>query len=205
VAKRLATRLGYDYLDTGGLYRAVAWKVSVSGVQPADSDALAAMLATTRVTVEPSAARPRVLVDGQDVSSEIRSPEISRMASVVSAIPAVREWLLPVQRALAPNDGGMVAEGRDLGTRVFPKADVKFFLEADVAVRAGRRHQELVATGHERPLAQTTQEIHARDARDRGREIAPLVAAPDATVIDTTTLDVEQVVERMMAVIATRP
>ena len=161
------------------------------------------MLARTRIDMEPSSSQPRVLVDGHDVSGEIRSPEISRLASVVSAIPAVREWLLPVQRALVP-EGGVVAEGRDLGTVVFPAADLKFFLEADARVRAGRRHQELVATGHDRPLAQTSEEMAARDARDRAREAAPLARAVDAHVIDTTALGIEQVVDRMMAVVATR-
>jgi cytidylate kinase len=161
------------------------------------------MLTATRITMDLSAARPRVFVDGCDVSGEIRSAETSRLASVVSALPAVREWLLPLQRALVP-EGGVVAEGRDLGTVVFPTADLKFFLEADPEVRAGRRHQELVATGHDWPLAQTSQELAARDARDRSRPVAPLAKASDAHVIDTTALDIDQVVDRMMAVIATR-
>jgi cytidylate kinase len=203
VARQLATRLGYDYLDTGALYRAVAWKVRESGISPTDADALKTLLASTRITMEPSTSRPRVLVDGRDVTAEIRSPETSRLASVVSAIPAVREWLLPVQRAQVP-EGGVVAEGRDLGTVVFPTADLKFFLEADVDVRADRRHQELVATGHERPLATTSQEIKARDDRDRTRQVAPLARASDAHVIDTSALDIDQVVDQMMALIATR-
>lgn len=203
VAKRLAQRLGYRYLDTGGLYRAVAWQVSASGLNPSDTDAVADLLRRTTITVDPSAVQPRVHVDGRDVTGEIRTPEVSRLASVVSAIPLVREWLLPVQRAFAPG-GAIVAEGRDLGTRVFPEAHVKFFLEADADVRAARRHHDLAAGGHERPLARTAQEMRLRDARDRGRDIAPLTPASDAIMIDTTALDIEQVVEQMITVIATR-
>jgi cytidylate kinase len=195
--------LGYHYLDTGALYRAVAWKVQASGISPSDAKALADLLAVTRITMDLSVARPLVLVDACDVTGEIRSPETSRLASVVAAIPAVRAWLLPVQRALVP-EGGVVAEGRDLGTVVFPAADLKFFLEADPEVRAGRRHQELVATGHDRPLTQTSQEIAARDSRDRTRELAPLAKADDANVIDTSALEIDQVVDRMMAVVASK-
>lgn len=203
VAKRLALRLGYLYLDTGALYRAVAWKVRACGVDPADHDAVAALLPSTRIAMEYRPERPRVSVDGQDVSEEIRAEEISRMASIVSAIPAVREWLLPVQRQIG-SAGGIVAEGRDLGTRVFPAADVKFFLEADQEVRAARRHRELTATGQTALLDRTKQEILHRDERDRSRDLAPMVVAPDATVIDTSTLTVDQVVERMMAGLAAK-
>jgi cytidylate kinase len=147
--------------------------------------------------------RPRVSVDGRDVSEEIRTEEISRMASIVSAIPAVREWLLPVQRRIGVA-GGIVAEGRDLGTRVFPAADVKFFLEADTEVRARRRHRELTGTDQSVVLDQTRQEIVNRDERDRTRDLAPLVPAADATVVDTSALTVEQVIERLMAVIAAK-
>lgn len=203
VAKLLALRLGYLYLDTGALYRAVAWKVRGCSVDPADRGSVAALLPSTTIAMEYRPERPRVSVDGQDVSEEIRTEEISRMASIVSAIPAVREWLLPVQRQIG-SAGGIVAEGRDLGTRVFPTADVKFFLEADQEVRAARRHRELTGTGQAAHLDQTRQEILSRDERDRSRDLAPLVAAPDATRIDTSTLTVEQAVERMMAVIAAK-
>jgi len=203
VAKLLAQRLGFLYLDTGALYRAVAWKVRAGGVDPADRDAVAALLPSTTIAMEYRPERPRVSVDGRDVSEEIRTEEISRMASIVSAIPSVREWLLPVQRRIGAA-GGIVAEGRDLGTRIFPAADVKFFLEADMDVRADRRHLELAGTGRTAALAQTRREIEDRDERDRSRDLAPLVAASDATVVDTSTLTVEQVVERLMAVIAAK-
>lgn len=196
-------RLGYVYLDTGALYRAVAWKVRAAGVSPSDQQAMARLLATTRVTMHPDAGRVVVLVDRVDVTDEIRTPEISDLASVVAAIPAVREWLLPVQRRIGAN-GGVVAEGRDLGTRVFPTADAKFFLEANMETRVARRQSQLEAAGHEVPVTQTRQDLGGRDARDRSRHLAPLVAAADACVIDTTALTADQVVDRMMAVIATK-
>jgi cytidylate kinase len=203
VAKLLALRLGYLYLDTGALYRAVAWKAQTAGVDPSDAKAVAALLPSTLVAMEYRPERPVVLVDGQDVTEDIRRPEISRLASVVSAQPAVREWLLPVQRQIGAS-GGIVAEGRDLGTRIFPQAQAKFFLEADVDVRAARRHHELTGAGHAAGLSQTRQDIEARDAQDRSRELAPLVPAQDAIKIDTSALSVEQVVEKLLAVIATK-
>jgi CMP/dCMP kinase len=207
VAKLLAARLGYLYLDTGALYRAVAWKVKSGGVNPADTLGVVALLPATRITMEPGApggGQPRVLVDSRDVTEEIRLPEISRLSSVVSAIPAVRDWLLPVQRKIG-RQGGVVAEGRDMGTRVFPKAEAKFFLEADVAVRAHRRHRELAAAGHHSgSLEQTQAELQARDERDRSREVAPLAVAPGARVINTSALEVDQVVAQMMDIVAAK-
>lgn len=201
VARVLALRLGYMYLDTGALYRAVAWKVQQTGVDPGSAEAIAAMLRTTTIHIEQQPERTCVLVDGKDITRELRSPEVSRLASVVSAVPVVREWLLPVQRQIG-RDGGLVAEGRDLGTRVFPGADVKFFLDASLEVRAARRTLELTAAGRHAALDQTSREIEARDGLDRTRELAPLVPAPDARIIDTSALQVEEIVDRMMDAIA---
>ncbi|WP_447975340.1 (d)CMP kinase [Nitrospira sp. Kam-Ns4a] len=203
VARRLARRLGYFYLDTGSLYRALAWKATATGVSPADSQAVTRMLSETSLTIEGPPDSPRVLMDGRDVTQEIRTPEVSRAASVIAAIPAVREWLIPVQRRLGAA-GGIVAEGRDLGTRIFPTADVKFFLDARLEVRAERRHQELVRAGHVSGLEEARADLDARDSRDRSREVAPLRPAPDAHVIDTSMLEVDDVIERMMAEIATK-
>ena len=125
------------------------------------------------------------------------------MASLVSAIPAVRDWLLPVQRRMG-EAGGVVAEGRDLGTRVFPSADAKFFLDADVNARAARRQRDLTGAGRPAPLERTKREIETRDQRDRSRTVAPLIPAEDAKVIDSTSLTVEQVIDRMMATIAAK-
>jgi len=203
VARQLAARLGYLYLDTGALYRAVAWKVRSAGVNPEDGKAVATLLPALQVSMDQREGGVHVAVDGRDVTDELRTPEISALASQVSAIPAVREWLLPVQRRMG-EAGGVVAEGRDLGTRVFPSAEAKFFLDADVNTRAGRRQQDLTSTGRSAPLDRTKQEIETRDQRDRSRAIAPLVPAADAEVIDSSSLTVEQVIDHMMGKITAK-
>jgi cytidylate kinase len=141
------------------------------------------------------------LVDGRDITGELRTPEVTSAASIVSAIPRVREWLLPVQRQIGQR-GSVVAEGRDIGTKVFPFAPLKFFLDADATIRAERRHRELVAAGHREAIETTYQDLSGRDMRDRNRSVAPLVPAADARPIDTSTLDVEQVVAQMMAAVS---
>lgn len=201
VAKLLAARLGYLYLDTGALYRAVAWKVLHSNVNPTDSERVAQLLPTTAIQMQFQNGAMQVLVDGQDITGELRTPEVTASASIVSAIPAVREWLLPIQRQIGQR-GSVVAEGRDIGTKVFPSARLKFFLDADATVRADRRHRELVAAGHSRPLEKTYQDLSGRDTRDRNRAIAPLIPAADARHIDTSALKVEEVVEQMMAAVS---
>ena len=181
----------------------MAWKVQTAGIPPSDHAAVERLLSRTQVRVERKDDRVSVAVDGRELEQELRTPEISRMASMISAIPAVRDWLRPVQRE-AGERGSVVAEGRDIGTRIFPQADVKFFLDAELAVRAARRHRELVAGGQGISLDQTREEVRVRDERDRSRDVAPLAPAADAHVIDTSALDVEQVLDRMMAVIATK-
>lgn len=203
VAKLLAKRLGYLYLDTGALYRAVAWKVRQHDLDPADRTAVAQLLSETKVEMIWPEGDMCVLVDGRDVTGELRAPEVTTCASMVSVIPAVREWLLPIQQAIGAG-GAVVAEGRDIGTKVFPSADVKFFLEADAETRAVRRHQELVAVGRHVALEETRHELSSRDSRDRMRDIAPLVPASDARVIDTSAMPADQVVDHMMAVIAAK-
>ena len=203
VARLLASRLGYLYLDTGALYRATAWATIESGLDPTDAEAVAALLSTLSLQMQFQHGAATVLVNGKDVSGDLRTPAVSAAASVVSAIPSVRAWLLPIQRKIG-QDRAVVAEGRDMGTNVFPAADVKFFLEADPTVRAQRRHRELVAAGHSRALEETTADLAGRDTRDRSRSIAPLVPAEDARFIDTSALSVAEVVDQMMAVIAAR-
>ena len=203
VARLLASRLGYLYLDTGALYRATAWAVIEAGRDPADAEAVAGLLSTLSLHMQFHYGAATVLVNGKDVTGDLRTPEVSAGASVVSAIPAVRAWLLPIQRQIGQG-GAVVAEGRDMGTNVFPSADVKFFLEADPTVRAQRRHRELVAAGHSRPLEETSADLEGRDTRDRSRSIAPLVPAEDARFIDTSTLSIAEVVDQMLVVIAAR-
>ncbi|NOT23381.1 MAG: (d)CMP kinase [Nitrospiraceae bacterium] len=203
VARLLASRLGYLYLDTGALYRAVAWAVTASGRDPADAEAVTALLPALSLQMQFHHGTATVLVNGKDVTGDLRTPEVSSAASVVSAIQAVRTWLLPIQQQIG-QDGAVVAEGRDMGTNVFPAADVKFFLEADPTVRAQRRHRELVAAGHSGALEETTADLAGRDTRDRSRSIAPLVPAENARFIDTSILSVAEVVDQMMGVIAAR-
>ena len=203
VAKQLATRLRYRYVDTGSLYRAVAWKVMRVGVNPMDHMAISSLLASTRITLIPDPESPRVRVDDQDVTQEIRTTEVSHMASVVSAIPSVREWLLPIQRAMG-TDGHVVVEGRDIGTCVFPTASVKLFLDADSEVRAARRQREFVTAGVSVPLDRTQQDMEARDQRDRTRSLSPLQPAADAVVLDTSALSLDQVIDTLMAVISSK-
>ena len=203
VARQVATRLRYRYVDTGSLYRAVAWRVARAGTNPADHGAITKLLASIRITVNPDPGSPRIRVDDREVTQEIRTTEVSQLASVVSAIPAVREWLLPVQRALG-SEGHVVVEGRDIGTCVFPAAPVKFFLEADSEVRAARRQRELVTAGVSVPLDRTQQDMDTRDHRDRTRSLSPLKPASDAIVIDTSTLSVDEVIDKLMTVIASK-
>lgn len=203
VARLLASRLKYLYLDTGALYRAVAWAVLQNDFDPADADAVARLLPKLSLQMQFNHETVSVLLNEKDITHELRTPAVSAAASVVSAIPAVRAWLLPVQRQIGLK-GSVVAEGRDIGTKVFPAAEVKFFLEADATVRADRRHRELVAAGHSRAIEQTSAEMAGRDSRDRSRAVAPLVPAVDAHHIDTSTLSAAEVVDQMMAVIAAK-
>ncbi len=204
VAKLIAARLGYTYLDSGALYRAVAWKALQAGADPKAPDAIRRLCDETRLRISPAGeGEMAVEVDGRVLRGELRTPEVSRAASQVAAMPAIRAWLLPVQQDFGRRPGirGLVAEGRDMGTRVFPGAPAKFFLEADADERARRRHEELTAAGRKGDLADTRRELELRDGRDRTRESAPLVAAPDAEQIDTSRLTIDEVVARMLKAI----
>ncbi|MYC27580.1 MAG: (d)CMP kinase [Nitrospira sp. SB0662_bin_26] len=197
-ARALASRLGYAYLDTGALYRAVAWVVRRAGIDCADVEAMEALLSSMDFHVSLDEGVTRTFIDNEEITGQLRSPEISRLASTVAALPYVRDRLLPIQARLS-REGGIVAEGRDMGTRVFPEADVKFFLEADLETRTTRRHRETVRDGHHETQPDIRRAIEERDANDRSRATAPLKPAGDAVVIDSSSLTVEQVVERMLA------
>jgi cytidylate kinase len=202
VAKLLAAHLGYLYLDTGALYRAVAWKTLQSRIRPTDDEQVTTLLSATSIHMQFQQGVMQVLVDGLDVTGDLRRPEVTAAASIVSAIPAVREWLLPIQRQIGQR-GSVVAEGRDIGTKVFPTAPYKFFLEADAEVRVARRHRELVAAGRGGTVETTSQDLSVRDRRDRTRSVDPLVPADDARFIDTSALSPDQVVAQMIAVVST--
>ncbi len=202
VAKLLAAHLGYLYLDTGALYRAIAWKTLQSRIHPTDDEQVTMLLSATSIHMQFQQGVMQVLVDGLDVTGDLRRPEVTAAASIVSAIPAVREWLLPIQRQIGQR-GSVVAEGRDIGTKVFPAAPYKFFLEADAEVRVARRHRELVAAGRGGTVETTSRDLSARDRRDRTRSVDPLVPADDARFIDTSALSPDQVVAQMIAVVST--
>ena len=201
-ARRLAERLGFVLVDTGALYRGVALAAHEAGVAWDDGPALGALAARLDLSFSlgPGAV-PRLHIDGVDRSAEIRTPHISDGASKVSSQPEVRAALLDVQRALG-REGGVVLEGRDIGTVVFPDAELKVFLTASAEERARRRHAELEARGVPSRYRDILAGMRERDARDRGRAIAPLVPAADAVVLDSSDLDLEAVVERLAALAA---
>lgn len=203
VAKRVAQALGYRYLDTGALYRALAWKAIKSGLRPQDTGYIVDMTRETKVELQQHNGEQRVLVDGEDVTEAIRAPEVANLASPISAIPEVREILLDWQRDFA-KQGGTVAEGRDTGTVVFPNAGVKIFLTASLEERARRRHKELLERGIDISLQQVKLDMEARDQRDSTRHIAPLRPAPDAVIIDTEHLSLDEVVEEVLKICRAR-
>jgi len=198
VARELARRLGFTIVDTGAIYRAVALAAQRAGIGWEDDAGLARLLdAGLGISFAPAGDGQRVLLHGNDVTEAIRTPEISRGASVVSARPVVRQKLLGLQRQLgrgAPR--GAVLEGRDIGTVVFPDADVKFFLTANDEARAARRHAELADKGLPVRLGEVLADQRRRDKDDSERAIAPLKPAPDAVVVDTTGMDLGEVVEQ---------
>jgi CMP/dCMP kinase len=203
-ARRVAEQMGWLYLDTGAMYRAVAVAFLEAGV-PFTDEAAAELLADLRLDLVPGAGGFRVLLNGEDVTDRIRTPESSVAASRVSALPAVRERLVAEQRRIAGErraaGEGAVLEGRDIGTVVFPDAEVKVFLVADPGERARRRRAELSARGEAPSLAEVAADIVARDERDRTRAIAPLRPASDAVELDTTALSVEEQVQSVVELV----
>jgi CMP/dCMP kinase len=197
VSRLLAERLGYRYVDTGALYRGVAVVADRRGVDPADDAALEGVLAGLELRFEPHAGGQRLLADRLDITEAIRTPAVSMLASAVSARPVVRAFLLEVQRALG-REKAAVFEGRDMGTVVFPEADVKFFLSASEAARARRRFEEIRAkTGAS--LEEVERDMRRRDRQDSTRALAPLTPAPDAVAVDSTDLSILEVVDCMHA------
>jgi len=199
VARRLAARLGYRLLDTGAMYRALAWSVARAGLAPDDTPALRRHVERVHIDLEGD----RVVVDGRDVTDDIRTQEIANLTSSLSMLAIVRDKLTPVQRRLA-STGGVVLEGRDTGTVVCPEAEVKFYLDASLEERARRRQAELRARGIDLEPEAARREIAARDAQDSSRALAPLRRAPDAVEVDTTGLSVDQVVTALAEAIERR-
>ena len=198
LAKKLAEQLGFIYLDTGAMYRALALKILRQGVDLADDQKLAELVNTTAVDLQCDRAELKVLLDEKNVASEIRTPAVSQMASKASALKIVRDRMLDLQRRQGQR-GSVVAEGRDIGTVVFPDAQVKIFLSASAAERARRRCAELRAAGQPVDLDATLREIEERDKRDSERTLAPLQKAQDALVIDSSNSTADEVAARVLA------
>ena len=204
LARAAAADLGFLYVDTGAIYRTVGLFVQENGLDAGDAAAVAAALPGLRPELcYDGEGRQRMLLNGRDVSEEIRLPEISRYASAVSALPAVRAYLLELQRELARRNS-VVMDGRDIGTVVLPDAEVKVFLTASAAVRAERRCRELAERGTPQPFDEVLRDIEDRDFRDTHREAAPLRRAEDAALLDTSALDFRQSLEALLGIIRER-
>ena len=195
-ARLLARKLGYTHVDTGALYRTVTWLAIERGVDLADERALAAVVPDIQARFEPSAGGQKVFSGSRDVSREIRTPELTRQVRFAAVSPLVRKALVPVQREFAER-GPCVMEGRDIGTVIFPDAQVKFYLDAPLRVRAERRWKELVAAGKSATLEEVEREEAARDESDLKRATAPLRKADDAIVVDTGRFDIDGMVEHL--------
>ncbi len=196
-ARLAAERLGFLYLDTGAMYRAITWKAIDTGVDLDDEEALGRVADATSLELEPPERGGRILVDGTDVTESIRAPEISRSVSLVARVPAVRRAMVRLQREVA-GEGSLVVEGRDIGTVVFPEAEVKIYLEATLEERARRRRLEMAGRGIDQSLEDLVGEIRRRDELDSGREDSPLRRAPDAIPLDTTGMTIEDQVEAVV-------
>ncbi len=197
VSRELAAQLGYIYLDTGSLYRALAYKALRDKIPVDDEAAVADLCARTIIKLKNSAGRMKVYVDGQDVADLIRAEEVGNAASKISAYGAVRQYLLHLQRQAAA-EGGLVAEGRDMGSVVFPEADYKFYLDASSEERAKRRLGELKAKGTAVDRQAVQEKIIARDRQDSERKHSPLIVPAGAIIIDSSALSVGQVVEKIL-------
>ena len=201
ISKAAAKRLGFIYIDTGALYRTVGLAASREGVDPGDAAAVDELLGKIKVGLAFNEKGEQiVLLNGEDVSGLIRTPEASMMASKISAVPAVRAFLLDLQRNMADTDN-VIMDGRDIGTVILPNAKVKIFLTASAEVRAKRRYLENIEKGLPADLNEILAQIKERDERDMNRPVAPLKQADDAVLVDTSDLTIDEVVEKILAII----
>ena len=207
VCRGVAGRLGYRYLDTGAMYRAITWAVLRAGIDPSDSDAVREFAGLPSIISGTDPLEPTIAVDGIDVSDPIRTPEVTGAVSAVSAVPAVRDRLVELQRSHAEAaeraGAGIVVEGRDIGSVVLPAAGLKVFLTADPEIRALRRAREQAGTDTvgEQSLTETGAALSRRDAYDASRAASPMTQAPDAVVVDTTEMTLDQVIDRVCALV----
>jgi CMP/dCMP kinase len=204
LGRLLARELNLLYIDTGAMYRAAALAVIESGVSTTDSEAVTKVVTQADINLEGDPDSLQVMLDGRDVSQRIRTEEVSHSASVISTIPEVRRSLVNRQRELGKRAGGVVLDGRDIGTIVFPQADIKFFLTAAPEQRAQRRYEEDRLKERDATFEETLADINTRDHRDSTRDDSPLAIADDAIVIDSTEFSIEEVFEQMMKAVRER-
>lgn len=200
VAKILASDLNYIYCDTGAMYRVLTLQALKHNVDIENENKLTALLKEIDITFEPDGDQQKVFLNGENVTTDIRQPDVTNAVSAVSAHKGVREELVRRQQVIA-EAGGIVMDGRDIGTAVLPDAEVKIFLVASAKERAERRYKENISKGIETPLEVLQKEIEDRDYKDSHREVSPLVQAEDAVLLDTTSLSIDQVVEKMKEII----
>ena len=201
IARRLAKELGYYYVDTGAIYRTVAYFMDLLGVSPKDVDGVERYIDELTINIMyDEEGNQRMLMNGMDVSDDIRTQDISQKASLISAHKVVRDVLLDMQRQVA-REHNVIMDGRDIGTVVLPKANVKIFLTASAEIRAQRRYDELIAKGQKTTYAQVLKDVQQRDYQDTHREIAPLKQAKDAVLVDTSELDIDGVVAAIKAIV----
>ncbi|MCD7708350.1 MAG: (d)CMP kinase [Clostridiales bacterium] len=203
IAKRLAAELGYVYVDTGAMYRAMAYYFLQNGIAAEDEEKIGAACGGVDVTIRYQDGEQRVILNGEDITGKIRTEEVGNMASATSVYPAVRTKLVELQRQLAKK-ADVIMDGRDIGTVVLPDAEVKIYLTASSKVRAKRRYDELVAKGEPCDMDTIERDIIERDERDKTRKVSPLRQADDAILLDTSALDIDGVVSKMKEIISAR-
>ncbi|NIQ03266.1 MAG: (d)CMP kinase [Nitrospinaceae bacterium] len=197
IARIIAERLKFKYIETGSMYRAVAWEAQQKGIDPADSERIAEVARRLTIEFQPGPEGQRVMVDRQDLTAELKSETIGHLAAMVAANPVVRDILVGQQRAMGRN-GNVVMDGRDIGTVVFPNADKKFFMVANRKERARRRHEEMKEKNPDTTYERILEQLKQRDYEDENRAVSPLVPAADAIQLDTTELEIEEVIEAIM-------
>lgn len=197
VARRIAQLLNFSYIETGSMYRAVAWKAKQLGIDANDKDRVAEVATNLEIKFEPASDGQRLLADGEDLTGKLQNEIIGKLAAAVAANPAVRDVLVPKQQAMG-RASDSVMDGRDIGTVVFPEAEKKFFLDADVKERARRRFEEIRDKHPGLTVDEVISQVQQRDHEDRTRAVSPLLQADDAVAVDTTGKSVDQVVEEMM-------
>ncbi|MGO9481257.1 MAG: (d)CMP kinase [Candidatus Kryptoniota bacterium] len=197
-AKLVAQKLGYDYIDTGAMYRAITLKILTSRIGLSNENEIVKSATDSEIVLVNNGGKLKVTLDGKDVTEEIRSEEVTKNVSLISSYPGVREVMVEKQRAMGSKKG-CVVDGRDIGTVVFPNADLKFYMTADIMERARRRQAELSASGVELPVVQVVSALKERDLKDSTREASPLKRADDAIDVDTTGITIEEQVEKILS------